>query len=83
MEKEYVIVEVDGVQKQAEIIDVVTVDDKRYVFYSIDLGNGTSDVFASELVKDAEGYDVMVDIEDEEIRKNVFELANIMLSEEE
>lgn len=83
MEKEYVTIELDGAEKQAEVIDVVNVEDRRFIFYSVDLGNGTSDVFASELVTDNEGYDVMVDIEDEEIRKNVFELANVMLSEEE
>lgn len=83
MEKEYITIELDGAEKQAEVIDVVNVEDRRFIFYSVDLGNGTSDVFASELVTDNEGYDVMVDIEDEEIRKNVFELANVMLSEEE
>lgn len=82
-EKETIMVEIDGVQKEAEVINVITVDDKRYIFYSVDLGDGTADVYASELIKDEEGYDKMIDIEDEEIRKNVFELANTMLSEDE
>lgn len=82
MEKEMIKVEIDGVVRDAEVLNMVTVDDKRYVFYHVDLGNGTSDVYASEVVKDAEGYDTLVDIEDEEIRRNVFEVAHLMLEEE-
>ncbi len=73
-------VEVDGVLKEATILKIVKIDGKEYAIYTIDNGDETSDVFSSEIVQDAEGYDELKDIEDENVKANLLELINIMFS---
>ncbi len=46
----------------AELLSVVEIDGKEYAVYSLDNQNGTVDILASYVVKDAEGYDQLVDI---------------------
>lgn len=73
-------VEVDGVMKVADVIKVFAIDNKEYVVYSIDKNGEESDILASEIVKDENGYDQLVDITDPNAKKNVIELVNIMFS---
>ena len=73
-------IEVDGVLKEATILKIVKIDGKEYAIYTIDNGDETSDVFSSEIVQDAEGYDELKDIEDENVKANLLELINIMFS---
>ncbi len=79
-ESQKFIVEVDGVTKEADVLKVVGIDGKRYVIYAVPKNEEESDILASEVVTDAEGYDTLVDIEDAETRKNVLALVNIMFS---
>ena len=46
----------------AELFSVVEIDGKEYAVYSLDNKNGTVDILASYVIKDAEGYDQLVDI---------------------
>ena len=46
----------------AELLSVVEIDGKEYAVYSLDNKNGTADILASYVVKDAEGFDQLVDI---------------------
>ncbi len=46
----------------AELLSVVEIDSKEYAVYSLDNENGTVDILASYVIKDAEGYDQLVDI---------------------
>ncbi len=46
----------------AELLSVVEIDGKEYAVYSLDNQNGTVDILASYVMKDAEGYDQLVDI---------------------
>lgn len=73
-------IEVDGVEKEANVIKIISIDDREYVIYTIDNGDETSDIFSSEIVKDEEGYDKLVDIEDDTIRQNISEIINIIFS---
>lgn len=80
MENQKFQIEVDGIEKEATILKVVTIDNRNYAIYTIDNSVETADVFASEVVKDEEGYDKLVDIEDPKIRQDVFEIVNIIFS---
>ena len=51
-----------GEVMEAELLSVVEIDGKEYAVYSLDNKNGTVDILASYVVKDAEGYDQLVDI---------------------
>ena len=46
----------------AELLSVVEIDGKGDAVYSLDNKNGTVDILASYVVKDAEGFDQLVDI---------------------
>lgn len=46
----------------AELLSVVEIDGKDYAVYSLDNKNGTVDILASYVIKDAEGYDQLIDI---------------------
>ena len=49
---------------EAELLSVVEIDGKEYAVYSLGNKNGTVDILASYVVKDAEGYDQLIDITD-------------------
>ncbi len=51
-----------GEVMEAELLSVVEIDGKEYAVYSLDNKNGTVDILASYVVKDAEGYDQLIDI---------------------
>lgn len=46
----------------AELLSVVEIDGKEYAVYSLDNKNGTVDILASYVMKDQEGYDQLIDI---------------------
>ena len=71
---------VDGVEKDATVIRVIELEGKEYAIYSIDNGNDTSDIFASEVIKDEEGYDKLVDITDPDTHAKVAEYIEKMFS---
>ena len=73
-------IEVDGVMKEAEVIKIFAIDNKEYVVYSVRKNDEESDILASEIIKDENGFDQLVDITDENAKKNVLELVNIMFS---
>lgn len=73
-------IEVDGVEKEANVIKIISIDNREYVIYTVDNGDETSDIFSSEIIKDEQGYDKLVDIEDPNIKQNISEIINIIFS---
>ena len=65
----------------AELLTIVEIDGIEYAVYSIDASEEESDVFVARIVKDVEGNDNIVDIEDEEERAKVFEVVQRMINE--
>lgn len=80
MENQKFEIEIDGILKEATVLKVVNIDDRKYVVYTVDSSIETADVYASEVIKDQEGYDKLIDIEDPKIRQNIFEIVNIIFS---
>lgn len=73
-------VEIDGVDREANVIKIISIDDREYVIYTVDNGDETSDIYSSEIVKDEEGYDKLVDIVDPVVKQNISEIINIIFS---
>ena len=73
-------IEIDGVEKEASVIKIISIDNVEYVIYTVDNGDDTSDIFSSKIVKDEDGYDKLVDIEDQSVRQNISEIINIIFS---
>lgn len=80
MENQKFEIEIDGILKKATVLKVVNIDDRKYVVYTVDSSIENADVYASEVIKDQEGYDKLIDIEDPKIRQNIFEIVNIIFS---
>ena len=73
-------IEIDGIEKEANVIKVLELDNREFIVYSVDNGNETSDIMYSEIVKDAEGFDNLVDVTDPKIKERILELVNVMFS---
>ncbi len=69
-----------GEIKEAELITVVFIDGKKYAIYIVENDQGTIDILASYVRKDDEGYDSLVDIDNEDDKKKVAEFISDLLS---
>ena len=72
-------IEIDGVEREANVVNVMNIDGKQILVYSIPSVEETSELYYSEIVKDEEGYDKLIDVENEDIKNKVIELINSML----
>jgi len=68
-----------GEMKEAELITIVYIDNKEYAIYMIDNDEGSVDILASYVEKDHEGYDTLVDIDNEEDKLKVTEFISNLL----
>ena len=69
-----------GEIKIAELITVVYIDGKEYAIYMIDNNQGSIEILASYVVKDKDGFDKLVDIDNEEDKRKVAEFISDLLS---
>lgn len=63
-----------GEIKDAELLTIVEIDGKEYAIYMIDNNDNdyeSVDVLASYVMKDSEGYDRLIDIDDSEDKEKV------------
>lgn len=73
-------IEIDGEIKEAELLKTVSFDNNNYAIYAIDKGDETSDIFASKIVKDNEGNETLVDLENDDERNKIRDIINVMFS---
>ena len=73
-------IEIDGIEKEAKVVNVINLEGKEILIYSVDDNGDTTDLYFSEIVKDEEGFDKLVDVESEEIKAKIIELINSMLA---
>ena len=72
-------IEIDGVEKEANVVNVMNIDGKQILIYSVPNADDSSDIYYSEIVKDEDGYDKLIDVEDEGLKNKVIDLINQML----
>lgn len=70
----------NGEIEEAELITIVDIDNKKYAVYSIDNNDETVDILASYLEKDDEGYDKLVDIDNELDKEKVANFIKSLVS---
>ena len=73
-------IEINGQLKEAEVLKIISIDNREYVIYSVKKNDEDSNIMASEIVKDIEGYDKLIDIEDLSIKQKVLDIVNVMFS---
>ena len=70
----------NGEVKLAELLTIVCIDGKDYAIYMVPNDEGNVDILSSYILKDEEGYDKLVDIDNEEDKQKVIEFIGNLLS---
>lgn len=80
-EKEtFIMKDENGNEKEAEIITVIEIDNKEYVMYAVNKNEESDNIFASRIIKDENGNNVIKSIENQEEKEKVFEIIKELLS---
>ncbi len=80
-EKEtFIMKDENGNEKEAEIITIIEIDNKEYVIYAVNKNEESDNIFASRIIKDENGNDVIKSIENQEEKNKVFEIIKELLS---
>ena len=80
-EKEtFIMIDENGNEKEAEIITIIEIDNKEYVIYAVNKNEERDNIFASRIIKDENGNDVIKSIENQEEKNKVFEIIKELLS---
>ena len=76
--KTFMLMDEKSIGYQGEIITVLEYDGENYAVYAIDKGNGTSNLYVSNLKKDEKGNDILVSIK-EENKLQVFKIVEELI----
>ena len=80
-EKEtFIMKDENGNEKEAEIITVIEIDNKEYVIYAVNKNEESDNIFASRIIKDENGINVIKSIENQVEKEKVFEIIKELLS---
>ena len=71
---------VDGVLQNAELLNVVTINEKDYAVYYIDNGNENFDIMASEITSNDDGSYKLSDVNDDNVRRKIINFINKSLN---
>ena len=69
-------IEIDGVLKTAELLDIVDYKEGRYAVYFTENDETTNNLYVSKIIKDNEGNDELVDVEDIEVKTYILEIIH-------
>ncbi len=69
-------VTVDGITKEATLITILDIDSREFAVYSIDSDEENADILFSEIIKDDNGLDKLVDVDDIKIKEKVVSEVN-------
>lgn len=77
----FTVIDENNVERVANVITVVEIEGIEYIVYSIDTDSENCDIFVSRLVKNSDGSDSILDIEDEnesvKVKAIVKEILNV------
>ena len=77
----FTVINENNVERVANVITVVEIEGIEYIVYSIDTDSENCDVLVSRLVKNSDGSDSILDIEDEnesvKVKAIVKEILNV------
>ncbi len=77
----FTVIDENNVERVANVITVVEIEGIEYIVYSIDTDSENCDVLVSRLVKNSDGSDSILDIEDEnesvKVKAIVKEILNV------
>ena len=62
-----------GVEREARILNVVEINNQEYVVYAVSKNEEEESIFADKIIRDQNGEENIVSIEDEEEKRMVFD----------
>ena len=71
---------VDGVLQNAELLNIVTINEKDYAVYYIDNGNENFDIMASEITSNDDGSYKLSDVNYDNVRRKIINFINKSLN---
>ena len=71
----------NGNTVEADVIDIIEVDGKEYLLYSVDVNEEECDLYINRIVKNSNGEDDIIPIEDEEEKRRVFGILKDLMEE--
>ena len=75
-DEKFTLLDENGIEREAEILNIITVDENDYILYSFDTGNDNIGICVAKIVYSEDGEENLIDIEDEEERKKVEQVVN-------
>lgn len=79
--KNFYITDENDVHLLVELLTILRIDGKEYAVYSLDKDVNTSDVYAARIIKDVNGNENIVSIDDELEKRKVFQIIDKMINE--
>lgn len=70
----------NGQIKEAQLLNIVNKDNNEYAIYSIDNGNDTSNLYASQIIVDENGKSKLIDITDNKEKADIIQIIKEMIN---
>lgn len=70
-----------GNEREAKILNIVEINNQEYVVYSISKNDEEDSIFASKLVKNQNGEEEVIPIQNEEEKRIVFDVIREIIDE--
>ena len=77
----FIMLDEEGNEREAQILNIVEINNQEYVVYSLSQNEEEDAIFASKLIKDELGNEDIIPIEDEEEKRIVFETIRKIIDE--
>ena len=75
-----ILLDENGNEVQARIINIVEIDGQEYLLYSTEANDEEENLYVNKIVKDENGDEEFVAIEDEEERNYIFDTLKEMIN---
>ena len=79
--KSTIIVEYNGVPTTADVLDIININNEKYLILAITQDEKTSDIFIRKIVTE-NGKETFIPVEEEEEKENVFDIIRNIVNQE-
>lgn len=80
-EKEvFKVIDETGIEKDAEVISIFDMNDKKYAIYSVNDNEEMANVFAAEVIENEDGTKDLKEIEEVEIKNKITDMIDQIIN---
>ena len=77
----FTMIDENGQERNANILNIIEINNQEYIVYSLEKNEEEEEIYASKLIKNSLGEEEIIQIENEEERKLVFETIRELIDE--